>query len=112
LTATLFELIRVKYFKSEPARDEKGNFGDLTLTAGDMSVRAGLDQISKPVAEMVDGAIGDRELPLTELSDRIQARRVTSAANYNSFKTSVSNYICERKWIQDAGSGRLLLGAI
>ena len=108
-TATLFDLIRKGYYKSEPARDDKGNFDDLQIEKAAGSSFA-LSEFEAPVAKIVDAAIKGNKEKLSDLPELMEPRRSTNQTDNASFEAAVSAYFSDHKWYEK-GAGKWLVGA-
>lgn len=117
-TATLFDLIRRGYLKAEPTTTEKWSWGalgkregpDLLLSReGDTGKAAPLES---GVAKILERALADGPVRLSELSDKIKEDREKNAKTYTSWQGKVAKEFGRRRWYDNRGTTAIALAAV
>jgi uncharacterized membrane protein len=117
-TATLFDLIRRGYITTEPTTTSKWSWGALGKREGSdlMLSRKGATgsatPLEKGVTKVLERALGNGPIPLSELSDKIKENREANAASYSSWQEKIEKEFARRHWYDGRAAAVIKVAAL
>ena len=117
-TATLFDLVRRGFYRSNPVTTERSVWGglrkelvnDLELSAGDQ--QQPLTAWERDVAEVVDSVLDGGSERLSRFREEIEEERASMSKRFTHFKSSVDAEVGTRRWFVSVGAIPLTAGLV
>ncbi|HEY8583964.1 MAG TPA: DUF2207 domain-containing protein, partial [Capillimicrobium sp.] len=116
-TATLFDLIRRGHVKAEPTTTDKWSWSalgrrespDLLLTRKDAKDAA--TPLDAGVARILERALSNGPVALSELSDRLKVSREANAKSYRSWQSAIAKEFASRRWYDGRATTAIAVAA-